>query len=360
LERLFQANYPVRRESLLQEDELVHLTILTGLSREDLLIASDIYFAQENFHLSYSGESSASLVVRIHPTRAAWYCPECLAEAAYHRLIWRPVSSAACLKHICQLVNSCPQCQGPVSVYDVVRLRCSHCCADLRKANPIALAEDEPMLLAQTAMQSWLTGYSMPDLHWPQQPPAALCRLADGLALGVVYLSLHQLHPRIPGLNGKPGTRHNLMMQLSPIQILRAYTLAVQCMVNWPEGFRRFLYWCEPNPRRDPAKSVKKLIAYLGENLWNSESSRYIWNAFHIFSYDRLCFSGGYPEPRLTFEQLPAYANADETAQILGVSKDVLQSLVEKKLISPAWLWRDLDYQFFFKREELQNLSHYI
>jgi hypothetical protein len=96
---------------------------------------------------------------------------------------------------------------------------------------------------------------------------------------------------------------------------------------------------------------VKKLIAYLGENLWN---------AFHIFSDDRLCFSRGHPEPRLTFEQLPAYANADETAHILGVTKDVLQSLVGKKLLSPAWHWRDLDYQFFFKREELRNLPHYI
>ena len=105
---------------------------------------------------------------------------------------------------------------------------------------------------------------------------------------------------------------------------------------------------------------AKKLIACLGENLWNSESSLFIWNVFHIFSYDRLCFSGRYPEARLIFEQLPAYANADETSQILGISKDSLQSLIERKLISPTCLWRNVDYQFFFKRDELRNLSQYI
>lgn len=49
------------------------------------------------------------------------------------------------------------------------------------------------------------------------------------------------------------------------------------------------------------------------------------------FLYDRLCLTFGHPQPGLTSEQLPANASENETAQILAVSKEVLQDLVTKK-----------------------------
>jgi hypothetical protein len=160
LERLFQSDYPVRRERPFQESELTCLASLTRLSYAELLAASDIHITQ----------GSPSLFVPVHPTRSAWYCPQCLAEAVYHRLIWWPISSAACLKHACQLMDGCPSCQQPVCVYDIVRSRCSYCNFYLRKAIPIPVAENEQIWISQTAMQSWLAGDSVSDLHWPRQP----------------------------------------------------------------------------------------------------------------------------------------------------------------------------------------------
>lgn len=358
LERLFQSYYFVRGACFLQEDELIRLAVLTGIPYDDLLDSSDVHFRQKPSRVSCSDESFSSGVIAFRPTQATWYCPKCLAEVAYHRLIWRPISSAVCLKHACQLVNNCPQCKRPVSIYDVVLKRCSYCHRDLSKVNTVGLQGSEQGLLAQTTMQKWLNNCSVPNLNWPQQDPLVLCLLAEGLAFGIVYFSLHHTHPGIQNLTCKNGGKRNLMQQLSPLEVIQVYSLAVQYMVNWPEGFRSFLYWCEPDPKHDFSKRVKTLMSYLAQNLWNSDSCLFIWNAFHTYSDDRLCYTRGYPE--FTFEKLPAYANSYETAQILGVLDGFLPSFAEKKLLIPARIWQKRDLNFFYKREDLRNLSQYI
>lgn len=360
LERLCQPNHLARRENLLQREGLNRLAHLSGVSVEELWAASDAYFLREPLHLNEWNEFYLPLAATVRSTRSAWYCPKCLTEAAYHRLIWRPVSSAACLKHACQLMSGCPKCQQPVSIGDIVRLRCRYCYSDLRTAKSVALSGDEHELNAQMAMQSWLTGVPAPNLNWPQPPPETLCRLADGLALGMVYLSKHRPYPQIPGISRGCGSRHNHLQQLSPSQLLHTYALAIQCMVDWPQGFRQFLYWCEPNPKREPGKSAQGLFTYLAKNMWNDDASHFIWKAFHAFSMDRLYFLWGRAERGMTYEQLPAYANAEEAAQILGISKNTLLFLVEKKSLTPIRIWHGISYQYFFQRDELRNLSQYI
>lgn len=358
LERLFQPDHWVRSENFLHREGLNRLAHLSGVSVEELWAASDAYFAREPFQWNDSRELYPPLAVIVRPTRSAWYCPECLTEAAYHRLTWHPVSSAACLKHTCQLMSGCPKCHQPVSVNDIVQLRCCHCYTDLRTAKSVALCGDEYQLKAQMAMQSWLSGNPASNLNWPQHPPGVLCRLADGLALGMIYLSKRRTYPQIPGISH--GSRPNRLQQLSPSQVLHAYALAIQCMVDWPQGFRRFLYWCEPNPKREPGRSAQGLLTYLEKNLWNNDASLFIWDAFRAFSRDSISFLWGRGERGMTYEQLPGYANAEEAAQILGISQNTLSLLVEKRSLAPIRIWHGIAYQDFFQRDELRNLSQYI
>jgi hypothetical protein len=75
---------------------------------------------------------------------------------------------------------------------------------------------------------------------------------------------------------------------------------------------------------------------------------------------DRLCFLRGIAERGMTYEQLPVYANTEESAQMLGLSTKTLLLLVEKKSLTPIRIWRGISYQYFFQRDELRNLSQYI
>jgi hypothetical protein len=360
LERLLQLDPLTRRENLLQLEGLKRLAQLSGASVEDLWSASDAYLVGGPLPLDDMGMLYSSLTATVRSTRSAWYCPRCLIEAAFHRLIWRPVSSAACLKHACLLMSGCPKCRQPVSVYDIVRSRCCHCYTDLRTAKPLALSRIGHELNAQRAIQSWHTGGIAPRLNWPDHPPETLCRLADGLALGMIYLSKQRTYPQIPGISRDYGYRPSRLQQLSPSQLLFAYSLAIQCMVDWPQGFRRFLYWCEPNPKPEPGKSLQSLFTYLAKNLWNNNASVFIWDAFHAFEMDRLYFLWGRAEQQMTYEHLPAYANSEEAARILGISQDALSLLVEKRSLTPIQFWHGISYLYFFHRDELRNLSQYI
>jgi len=62
----------------------------------------------------------------------------------------------------------------------------------------------------------------------------------------------------------------------------------------------------------------------------------------------------------MTYEQLPGCANAEEAAQILGISQNTLSLLVEKRSLAPIRIWHGIAYQDFFQRDELRNLSQYI
>jgi hypothetical protein len=53
---------------------------------------------------------------QVRAATAALFCPLCLKEAAYHRLIWLPFAVSACLAHHCLLLDHCPACRRTVSV----------------------------------------------------------------------------------------------------------------------------------------------------------------------------------------------------------------------------------------------------
>ena len=358
LMRLCCYDYPVRKGSLLQAENLERLAILTSIPADELWAASEVGIFQpvglpnrwEDPFLHWTGLS--------HPMPTTWYCPACLAEAAYHRWIWYPVASAVCLRHTCLLMHTCPACHRPVSADDLIRLHCRTCFADLQQVPATPIPTDSKEWLAQTLLQSWQLGGSATQNDLPQQSPRILCRMADGLALGIVYLSRCGAQvSHIPNLSGKSRSLHRLLQHLAPPQILQIYATAIQCMVDWPEGFRRFLYWCEPDPKRDLEKRVKALIMFWATHLWNGAAFRFIWDAFHDFRADRLRFISGAADRDMTFAQLPGYANVGEAAQILELSREEILNLVKKNLLSPARIWGKRAGDLFFLRADLRDWS---
>jgi hypothetical protein len=366
LERLILPDYPDRPDCPSQKLTFDRLSALTGVLALDLYAASDHCFTQANLPGRWPMVSAQevpildfpSLSSAIHPTNASWYCPKCLEESAYHRLIWRPAAISACLEHTCLLVNHCPQCRGPVSIYDIIRLHCSQCGADLRRASAVTVNEDEVGQLAQATMQGRLLNHPVPDRNWPQQPSKALCSLADGLALGMFFLPRNSPFGfQIPGMARKPRLIRCALQRLEPNQDFRAYAAAVQCMTDWPEGFRTFLYRCEPDPKCELRATLKSLYAYWTTKQWNNPSILFIWEEFNRFHTDRVWFASGFSDREMHFSQLPAYAGSREAALMLGVPENVLLRLGQMNVLSRTNIRHFNASQSFYLHRELRKMK---
>ena len=124
LMRLFCHDYPVRKESLFEEENLKRLAVLTGIPADELCTASAVGVVQKVRPPNRWEDPFPVWTGLTHPMETVWYCPACLAERAYHRWIWQPVSSAVCLRHTCLLMPACPECHQPVSVDDLIGPEC--------------------------------------------------------------------------------------------------------------------------------------------------------------------------------------------------------------------------------------------
>jgi hypothetical protein len=139
----------------------------------------------------------------------------------------------------------------------------------------------------------------------------------------------------------------------------QVYAAAIRCILDyWPEGFRRFLYWCEPNLERDLRKKVNTLTTFWANQLWNSYAFRFVWEAFHGFDADRFCYTVGllYRPPakyHLISYRLCQYERND--ADFSDLARDTIRFDGKKGELLPAQIWRKNMRYLFFRREDLRD-----
>jgi TniQ len=122
--------------------------------------------------------------IQLRSQNTAQFCPKCLAEGAYHKLIWSPVAVSACLQHKCLLVDRCSKCNKDVSVFAIVKSQCEQCQADLTKAQIISVGNDAFGLSAQQVILSWFMEDKTPDVAaplLPQHPVSVLYKVLEDL-----------------------------------------------------------------------------------------------------------------------------------------------------------------------------------
>jgi hypothetical protein len=159
-------------------------------------------------------------LLRDHGVR---FCPDCLQQAAYHRLDWTLKEVWGCLEHQRLLRDRCPNCAAQVSVQDVVRCQCSKCRVDL--ADSASAYDLEPFgVFAQQTIRSWwgLHGpeATSPDWSLPDQP------------LAILHQLLQMVQDAIQAETSAVRTvadRYHIQLQ------------AFQALVDWPTGFCNFL-----------------------------------------------------------------------------------------------------------------------
>ena len=293
----------------------------------------------------------------MYPSQASRFCPQCLKESPYHRLAWRPVAMAVCLVHECLLAEACPKCNSPTSIRDIVLRRCAHCQFDLSQATTPPIQNEIWGHTAQEILWSWLTGRPAinHNLGWPDAPPPVLCNLAEGLARAILtFPDRFPPHSFRPASRLKPVKTSKTLHFFSPPAIFWAYTSALKWMVNWPEGFREFLQLCAPKPVPLLEKALGNFYGSWISRRWNNYKFIFIHEAFRTFRTDRSAFISERTKQNVPFDRVFAYANLNETAQILQTPENMLRRLGQLGIIHEL----RLSSVTFYLRSDLRLVKH--
>jgi hypothetical protein len=234
------------------------LEALTGIGIPDLYAASAHHFTTiltppgiSIEFLEISEGISTPLLAwsiatkQLRPASAGQFCPLCLRNAAYHRLIWLPIAVSACLEHSCLLIDRCERCKKKVSIREIVEMQCRKCKGPLAESEVLPLGNDAGLAL-QRVIQSWFLNNTTLDAAplLPEAQPRVLYRVLDGLQWATRMLAwtewshLHRIddNPQMAML--QPGEGQN---KITPCESYRLYTTAFKGITNWPEGFYEFL-----------------------------------------------------------------------------------------------------------------------
>lgn len=182
----------------------------------------------------------------IRPQSEVTYCPTCLRENRYQRLVWLHRLAAVCLEHSCLLLDHCSHCGAAVDQLQLVNDRCRNCLALLSSG---LVTEIDPNGLGYRSQRSlqWVLMNAAPD--W-QSSAVGLVPGWLGLYFYPMLFGLHRAiaytRGRLPGLwtdeKTEPQSIRWGRKRLSPEACLCTVATAFQIIENWPTGFHRFLH----------------------------------------------------------------------------------------------------------------------
>lgn len=116
---LYRSNLNYLKENSIWQNEFVKLMQFIGLDVSD--------FVLNKFNRLLFTKEPSLFQQRQHFYNArAKYCPLCLKEDFYHRLLWDVSTVTVCLKHGNFLVERCPKCKKKISLSRLM-LGCCHC-----------------------------------------------------------------------------------------------------------------------------------------------------------------------------------------------------------------------------------------
>jgi hypothetical protein len=284
----------------------------------------------------------------------AQYCPFCLREARYHRLIWSVIPITLCLEHRMLLWDRCPTCGSRISIAEVVAAQCEACESDLRDAPALHLSAGCRGVSSQILIQSWLdstgdngkdsTEYTELALSYPRH---VLFRIVEGLGqvLDDRMLDRMVLPPRTSyldsfrGVTEGYGTKEDVGPSPVPTvgKTYLRYARAIAAIRNWPYGFHTFLAEYSgirpEHPSGKPAEDFGSLYTRWLERHWRKPEFAFVQEAFNVFLTAHYLPSSALIRTS-RFRRTPkliedfAYVNIQQACRILGVSTRTLNHLV--------------------------------
>ncbi len=94
----------------------------------------------------YSREQLLQMLSSLIQTIVRFYCPQCLAEKKYYKLMWQVKEIEICDEHLCRLQSRCPECQKeqPYLADSLMTAQCKYCGSFLTTINATREGEQLP------------------------------------------------------------------------------------------------------------------------------------------------------------------------------------------------------------------------
>lgn len=122
---------------------------LTGLDVEDIFKMS-FYYAIKKFCGNSKVERARFFSGMLR--NKLYYCPNCLREDLYHRLLWGIKGIYKCIFHNTELISKCPNCNKNIKLKDLYELSiCPYCKYKLENAKSIAVSSE-----SELQYQKWM------------------------------------------------------------------------------------------------------------------------------------------------------------------------------------------------------------
>lgn len=325
---------------------------LCGIPTSHLWNATIHRFAQiinlpnewEGENTSHWGWADSESIRRgCRPPHQVAFCPACLHEKPFFRLVWNLLGVTACLDHQCMLVDSCPGCGSNLTEKDVVACRCPKCGYDLPTADIIDISSDQDSATTQSVLLALYTGTNQEE-GWglPKASFSTLYRLYNGLMHTV------QLKGEWDGLHPFPNSEIPKRVKGQPTWAeYNTYThrlnvTAIKALMDWPNGFFRFLDTC----RNDQTSQNISLSLGLGhlyngwiDREWNTPEFAFVQAVYNQYLLMRLpVLYPGYErtERHARFPELAekfAYITVAFAAQKLHTTTNPIINLAKRGLI---------------------------
>ncbi|MEH7301905.1 TniQ family protein [Neobacillus drentensis] len=102
-------------------------------------------------HFCSEGNLGNLRVISGYIRSTLYYCPKCLRDNKYLKLLWKIKNIDVCLEHQCKLLNSCPYCNKVINYKDITSIgQCPYClkCLDSQETHNY-YCEDQKWLQEQ-------------------------------------------------------------------------------------------------------------------------------------------------------------------------------------------------------------------
>jgi hypothetical protein len=175
---------------------------------------------------------------RRHP--GLMYCPACLAEEPhYYRRLWRIAWATVCVRHRCNLIDTCPACGTPIAphrsdmaargtVPTHLTLAICYACQHLLTRQSLLTADADTIVFQARLETALRQGF----IDWAGNPSLHSVLFFDGLRFLLTGGLRAMKH------NGRLPQRRRVVFEWRPLAERReGMALLMDWLANWPHGF---------------------------------------------------------------------------------------------------------------------------
>lgn len=137
------------RLEIIKEDKINFSELCRRVNKsvEDILSMTFLPVVQNCLNSGYySREQLFQMLTSLIHTTVRFFCPQCLAQKVYYKLIWQVKEIEICDEHLCKLQSRCSECQKeqPYLADSLVIAQCKYCGSYLNKINATKKEEQPP------------------------------------------------------------------------------------------------------------------------------------------------------------------------------------------------------------------------